>query len=188
MADASERADANENARKKLPKRWLCSEKGCMELISYSCFCALHEGECVVEGCLNRKHYKNGGCCRHPDGNDEQHQSFYEWVKRLVRDRALRRKWIKTLYNEQQGRCAQSVMTCQVIDDGQATSVCPWGDRLLPLEAAQVDHIKPLGEGGSNKKNNLQVLCACCHAIKSHAEARQRAGRGPGQALPMDQD
>ncbi len=179
MADASERADANANAQKKSKRLWLvCAEKGCIEMREGgSPFCPFHEGKCVVEGCSNAKKYQNGGCRRHPDGNDEEMHTFYEWVKRLVRDRALRRKWLNPLYNEQMGRCAQSVMTCQVIDDGQATSVCPWGDRLLPLEAAQVDHIKPLGEGGSNKKNNLQVLCACCHAIKSHAEARQRAGR-----------
>jgi hypothetical protein len=65
-------------------------------------------------------------------------------------------------------------MTCEVVNNGQATSVCPWGERQLPIAAAQVDHKKPVWDGGRDAKSNLQVLCACCHAIKSMDEARQR--------------
>lgn len=42
-------------------------------------------------------------------------------------------------------------------------------------EAVQVDHIKPLEEGGEPfDKSNLQSLCFRCHVIKSSEEARQR--------------
>jgi 5-methylcytosine-specific restriction endonuclease McrA len=45
----------------------------------------------------------------------------------------------------------------------------------VPREAAQLDHITPLCEGGTDARANLQGLCACCHALKSADEARKRA-------------
>ena len=40
-----------------------------------------------------------------------------------------------------------------------------------PLEhACQVDHVQPLFKGGSNDRNNLQILCANCHAAKTLEE------------------
>ena len=36
----------------------------------------------------------------------------------------------------------------------------------------EVDHIKPLGEGGSNDVSNLQLLCCACHASKTEHEER----------------
>lgn len=44
----------------------------------------------------------------------------------------------------------------------------------------EVDHITPLEQGGSNDHTNLQLLCGGpdrCHASKSKAEAKNRAGR-----------
>ena len=41
------------------------------------------------------------------------------------------------------------------------------------------DHVIPLEQGGSNDDGNLQLLCSGpdgCHARKSKAEAKQRAG------------
>ena len=54
---------------------------------------------------------------------------------------------------------------------------CLEGHRRLPHDAAQVDHIQPVCENGSDNRYNLQVLCACCHALKSAAEARARAAK-----------
>ena len=40
-----------------------------------------------------------------------------------------------------------------------------------PLEhACQVDHIVPLFKGGGNERENLQILCANCHAAKTLEE------------------
>ena len=41
----------------------------------------------------------------------------------------------------------------------------------------QCDHIVPLWDGGSNDMENLQALCANCHAEKTILEARERARR-----------
>ena len=215
MADASEWVDENENAPKREKKRcgvWkpgmtkpcssialpfygkclfhggriMCYENGCKEMTEGGRhFCPEHYIECIVEGCSNRRQYKNGGCEVHPQGTDDHgtDAAYREWVERLKRDRRMRARWLDTLLAEQGGRCANAVVTCKVVNNGQATSVCPWGDRELPPDAAQVDHKKPLSEGGSNEKANLQALCACCHAMKSLAEARQRAGRAPRPAL-----
>jgi 5-methylcytosine-specific restriction endonuclease McrA len=37
----------------------------------------------------------------------------------------------------------------------------------------QIDHIVEVTHGGSNDIKNLQVLCPCCHAVKTKRCARQ---------------
>lgn len=49
---------------------------------------------------------------------------------------------------------------------------CKACKKLLPL-AAQVDHVVPLSAGGADNKQNMQMLCANCHAEKSRLEAKQ---------------
>ena len=44
----------------------------------------------------------------------------------------------------------------------------------------EVDHRIPLEQGGSNDDDNLQLLCGGpgrCHAAKTAAEAKERAGK-----------
>lgn len=42
--------------------------------------------------------------------------------------------------------------------------------------ANEVDHIKPLWEGGREyDRDNLQSLCSSCHIIKTTEEAKRRA-------------
>ena len=36
----------------------------------------------------------------------------------------------------------------------------------------EVDHITPLGAGGTDTDDNLQILCKPCHAAKTRNEAR----------------
>ena len=40
--------------------------------------------------------------------------------------------------------------------------------------ATEVDHIKPLVEGGENDDGNLQSLCRRCHAIKTGRDAKAK--------------
>jgi 5-methylcytosine-specific restriction protein A len=42
--------------------------------------------------------------------------------------------------------------------------------KLCGHRAVDVDHIKPLGRGGTNARENLQPLCRACHNVKTHAE------------------
>ncbi len=39
----------------------------------------------------------------------------------------------------------------------------------------QVDHIKPIRDGGSNSKDNIQLLCLKCHKEKTKKERRARS-------------
>lgn len=135
-------------------------------------YCPVHATECTVDGCQNPKVRSDGLCWKHAkEANDAP---AYELVRRLKRDRALRNQWLFPILEEQGGRCAQSLKTCAVVANGEATSVCPWGERPVPPDAADVEHIVPKCEGGSDERPNLQVLCKCCHGLKSAAEARAR--------------
>jgi len=148
-----------------------CIEENCREWAEpHKPFCAAHQGVCKAPGCTNQKHTQAGYC------NTHAFQDKYKWALRRERLWGLRDKWLDAILAEQGGRCARSVRTCEVVDDGDATPRCPWGERALPTDAAELDHITPLSEEGEeDERDNLQVLCACCHAMKTHAERRALA-------------
>lgn len=58
---------------------------------------------------------------------------------------------------------------------------CAICQQLLPF-AWELDHIQPLFKGGDNRRNNVQILCSCCHAEKSIIE------RAAPSALTTDGD
>ena len=151
----------------------MCHENGCKEDAVKGHFCLVHSGvACLAEGCANVRYAQHGYC--------NEHRLFAhkcEWVQRLARLSGLRNQWLDALLREQGGRCARSIVTCAVVAGGAATSVCPWGERPVPRDAVQVDHVVPLCEGGTDDKANLQALCACCHALKSASESRTRAAK-----------
>jgi 5-methylcytosine-specific restriction protein A len=45
---------------------------------------------------------------------------------------------------------------------------------IVCVELAQVDHIIPLEDGGSDDMANLQTLCVACHGRKTRREQRRR--------------
>jgi 5-methylcytosine-specific restriction protein A len=47
-------------------------------------------------------------------------------------------------------------------------------ERGEQVVATQTDHIKPLIEGGTNHRSNLQRLCDECHEVKTLAEQNAR--------------
>jgi 5-methylcytosine-specific restriction protein A len=52
-------------------------------------------------------------------------------------------------------------------------------------EAAEVDHIVPVSEGGTNDPTNLAAICIPCHRAKTRAEAaRGRARRATRRPTP----
>lgn len=59
---------------------------------------------------------------------------------------------------------------------------CSSCDSLL-ASTYQIDHIKPLCEGGSNSISNLTALCVSCHARKTQLEAIDRAKRLRDRAI-----
>jgi len=48
--------------------------------------------------------------------------------------------------------------------------------RGLVVEATELDHVIPLGQGGADDASNLQGLCRACHAIKSVGEQDAAVG------------
>ncbi|MFI1521036.1 HNH endonuclease [Kitasatospora cineracea] len=45
----------------------------------------------------------------------------------------------------------------------------------FPADAVDVDHVRPLSEGGEDVDSNVQVLCALCHTLKTDAEGKRLA-------------
>lgn len=45
-------------------------------------------------------------------------------------------------------------------------------------EELQLDHIKPIGQGGKHHISNIQVLCDTCHREKTKKEMHLRFNRG----------
>ena len=52
--------------------------------------------------------------------------------------------------------------------------VCRACSRVIYGQAAHVDHVQPLEEGGTDEDANLQTLCQSCHGTKTRAEQRRR--------------
>lgn len=52
--------------------------------------------------------------------------------------------------------------------------ICRSCSRVVYGQAAHVDHIKPLEEGGTDDDGNLQTLCRSCHGSKTRSEQRRR--------------
>jgi len=66
-------------------------------------------------------------------------------------------------------RYRERVFPQLLLRDGPGCNHCR---RPLPLEKRQVhvDHIVPLAKGGTHELQNLQVLCARCHSVKTVKE------------------
>lgn len=164
-----------------------CIAKDCTNVAETGPFCPEHRGACKVEGCFNVKNYQNGYCNRHGDlaraeraadkaaeKAAKEREEAYEWVQRRKRKAGLREKYFDLILTEQGGQCAKSVMTCHHVGNGWARHRCKWGDDQLYRLAADLDHIVPLADGGADDKDNLQVLCKCCHGIKTACEVDTR--------------
>ena len=156
-----------------------CRKKGCMRKsgsVAHNHFCVLHSGikkkpspvhTCRVQGCTKMAIRVGRRCQEHAE------EVFTEEVARICRDRKLRERWLFTIYNQQDLRCAAPMLTCHTVDFGRPTVLCPWNGRVVPIDMLDLDHKKPISEGGSDDRTNLQLLCCCCHAFKSRAEQRR---------------
>ena len=118
-----------------------------------------------------------------------ENEKIYEETRRLARDHNLRFNMLPIVAEEQNNRCANAMVTCKIVKDGKPTPVCPCGDREVEWDAMQLDHITPWYKTRDNSRENLQMLCAYCHAIKSAAEARERVSRDdylPNKPAPFN--
>lgn len=57
---------------------------------------------------------------------------------------------------------------------------CRKCNKVVYGKDAHVDHIVPLEDGGTDHPDNLQVLCASDHGLKTMAEQRARGHVGGG--------
>lgn len=46
-----------------------------------------------------------------------------------------------------------------------------------PTPGVEVDHITPIEDGGTDRLDNLQLLCHACHKAKTREETRRRTAR-----------
>lgn len=74
----------------------------------------------------------------------------------------------------QRGRAGQRARA-QVMAEEPLCRTCLKNNRTTP--SAEVDHIVPLAEGGSDTRSNKQGLCKPCHEAKSAAERAEAAAR-----------
>ena len=55
--------------------------------------------------------------------------------------------------------------------------VCPlwiYNQGFFDESGYQIDHIVEVAHGGTNNIDNLQLLCPCCHAVKTKRCAKQK--------------
>lgn len=66
--------------------------------------------------------------------------------------------------------------------------MCQINGRGCTVEAGEVDHIKPLAEGGDHSPENLRAVCKHCHAKKTRNEKlRGIKKRAMRRRLPEEQ-
>ena len=156
-----------------------CAAEGCTKLVGHK-FCSMHgNNKCKFPGCT-KKVVLRGFCRLHAEEAGTLDRLRAENVAfkareqrrrdRIQRDRKLRERHFHRILAEQRFRCKGSVHTCASLDGGVAAHVCPWGDAQPTFYALELDHIVPLWEGGTDDPTNLQVLCSCCHAVKTALE------------------
>ena len=168
---------------------------GCNRIVAPSVsspFCPYHYGNeeviCAYDGCnavVNRGRGPRHRtlCYKHDEAyREKQRKKAAEWaardrelVTRIRREHALRDKWMETVVARQGGRCANRALVAG--KDGEPVFACPWNrlDEAVPPACQQLDHKTALFLGGGDERANLQMLCACCHAVKSAAERRAAA-------------
>ena len=143
-----------------------CDGKGICEHRKERYFCKECGGKGICKHGKQRHHcYK----CWSAKNAEAAAAAEKEVVERWRRDSRLREKMLPTVAAEQKGRCAGLYM-CLEVAGGKATNMCPWGAKRVPEWAQQLDHKTPYALTQDDSRENLQMLCACCHAGKTAAE------------------
>ena len=184
----AQKVDKSEEPHTRAFKRPPCQFEGCL-LRQYGAgnYCHGHRYNrvhfCEIEGCGKLQNATSTKFCyTHSQGA----QSAYEIVRRLKRNSALRSKMLPQVAGDQKNVCASKMKTCEVVDSGEATLRCPFNGRKVPTDMQQLDHIVPYSTSFDDSRQNLQMLCACCHAAKSIQEQRD-ASICPEQVAKKEQ-
>jgi hypothetical protein len=81
------------------------------------------------------------------------------------------RKTCDRFFPKQKTRRQVSALTKKMVASNQKWRCASCGG-LLDF-TYEIDHIQPLGQGGSNEVENLQALCPHCHRVKTLAESQR---------------
>lgn len=110
---------------------------------------------CRVPGCANKTTHANGYC----DDHQDRHQP---WTKKQSNQSGRGgRPW---------RRLRQQIM---MRDQGLCQACLRKG---VVTPAQEVDHIKPIAEGGRDIESNLEAICKPCHKVKTQAESQRAKG------------
>ena len=134
----------------------MCKQEGCHELMVVH---SVPYGYCKEHANYNRN----------TEAGRAKREAEREMVERWKRDSHLREKMLPTVAEEQEDKC-MGFWTCEEVEDGKPVNLCQWGERKVPKAAQQLDHIVTYAETQDDSRENLQMLCACCHAMKTAAE------------------
>ena len=70
----------------------------------------------------------------------------------------------------------------QVRDKYRCQTCLRAGRHAPPDPSNEVDHVVPLCQGGTNRDDNLEIICSECHIAKTTREA----GHAPRRAVGVD--
>jgi len=123
---------------------------------------------CRAKGCHTLHRNANGYC--------EAHQSLANaWRKApgKTRHKAPGKAWHKAPGKPSRGgRAWQRLRALVMARDGYLCQCEACQQRLIPLVAHEVDHIRPLAEGGTDDLDNLRAINRDCHRVKTQQEAK----------------
>src|SRR5690606_33446288 len=107
--------------------------------------------------------------------------------KGVIKPKTLKRKPLTArhepepvTYGQGRGGRPWRRLRAQILERDGYLCQCPdCKKRPIPRVAHEVDHIRPLSQGGTDDPGNLQAMNKHCHALKSQQEAQNaRGGRG----------
>lgn len=77
---------------------------------------------------------------------------------KLYRARALRQAYLKLGHN---------ISVPEILKQMEASEICPYCGKPIPLLDFSIDHIRPKQKGGSNAIENLHLIDKRCNTVKA---------------------
>ena len=84
------------------------------------------------------------------------------WEQHLAKRQYHRAGWLEALFEKHEGLCTYCQQELQL------------DDRQSPLRPT-IDHVIPLGRGGSDTLDNCTLACSLCNTAKGNLPASDRA-------------